>query len=285
MQKRTKVFMIILLSVLLIASICITGFSHLTNINQASFFSTLFDNGKTVEGNKNVTTETREVTGPFNSITSTSSCDVYISYAEQPSIKITGESNIIKFFETIIKDNTLTISNKGGTNIMSHYPVKVHVILPLIKNIKSHGSSDTYLTNVKYDANTNISLSGSGDIKGDNIVCDNFTVNASGSGDFNIKSIKCNQLEYKESGSGDLELDYVDCQNLNSILLGSGDITFGKGTCNQAVFSTQGSGDINASHLSYTSCKAATMGSGDIVISKSGSVEKTENGVGKIIIK
>ena len=109
-----------------------------------------------------------------------------------------------------------------------------------------------------------LTLTGSGDMLFNDVICDNYSAKLTGSGDLDIKKIVAQTAVLSVLGSGDLEvsqynvrktkaslrgsgdLDLVchDCGVLNAELTGSGDISL-KGSVQNVVKNVRGSGDIS----------------------------------------
>ena len=93
------------------------------------------DNFKTVDGNKNVTTQTRTVTGEYNAIAASRGLEVIIEAANEKSITIEADENLHSHIQTTVENGVLEIT--ADVNIGNAASKKVIVKLPEIGAIES----------------------------------------------------------------------------------------------------------------------------------------------------
>jgi hypothetical protein len=197
------------------------------------------DQWKRVEGNYEVTTETR-LAGSFHRVFNEGDFEVYIIQDSLDEILVEAESNLIPLIRTHIDGTALVIDTKD--NLQNHYPMKVYV-------------HTTELDEVK--------LSGSGLMHAEDIITGNMDISISGSGDI-FFSGSAQSVTTSISGSGKIDLGLA-CTELNADISGSGDMEV-VGSANNGDFHISGSGSINAYGFSLKDCQATISGSGSIYV-------------------
>tara|TARA_B100000809_G_C15098044_1_gene515789 strand:+ start:324 stop:1046 length:723 start_codon:yes stop_codon:yes gene_type:complete len=197
--------------------------------------------GKKIKGNGNTTTVTR-TTSDYDTVDCAGSFDYLLVAGTEGRITIEGESNLLKYIITEVKDGTLIIKTEQGKNLNTSRNKTIKITIPF-RDIEA------------------VSLSGSGDLwNEDQINSNNFEATLSGSGDV-ILNIQSKNTSGSISGSGDLTINGAT-QNLSAHVAGSGDFHgFGLKSKNTDV-SVIGSGDAEV--VCSGELKARVTGSGDI---------------------
>lgn len=192
-----------------------------------------------VRGSGNVINKTRSV-GNFETIAVSGSFDVFLVKGEEGKIDIKIEDNLLNYLITEVDNGKLKIKWKKGVSIRSN--------------------RTTQLT-VYYKGIDAVSMSGSGDIVGKDLIKSNdFSVAVAGSGDIELH-VEANIIKASISGSGDIELK-GSSKEFTSSISGSGDIGAYNLSSEKAIVKISGSGGMN---LTVTSeLKARISGSGDI---------------------
>ncbi len=85
----------------------------------------LAQNSTRVEGNGNITTETRAL-GNVTSLDISFYAKVIVTFGEEPKIKVTADENIIGNVLTEVKGNQLTIDQKGWVESDTRIVIEVH---------------------------------------------------------------------------------------------------------------------------------------------------------------
>ena len=102
--------------------------------------SCMMDGISRVTGNKNVTTENRKVNDHFTEIHASTGIDVFITQADEESIRVESDENLQEFIITEISDGVLKIYSKR--NIWRAKSKKVYVNVTEINTIKATSGSD-----------------------------------------------------------------------------------------------------------------------------------------------
>ncbi len=212
---------------------------------------------KKIKGNGNVTTETR-TTGDYNGIKCAGSMDFILVSGNEGEIKLEGESNLLKYVVTEIKNGNLIVKLKKGINISSSKGIKITIPFKDIDNVSLAGSGDLISKNQIVTNKLNVSLAGSGDVSLD-IKTDSVKGAIAGSGDMTLRG-NTDNLEAKIAGSGDFHGFNLQADNTEVSIAGSG----------------------NAQVVSNKNLKARVAGSGDITYRGNPKVDKKVAGSGDI---
>nr|WP_299342555.1 head GIN domain-containing protein [Allomuricauda sp.] len=198
--------------------------------------------GKRIKGNGNVVTIERSV-GEYDAIALAGWFDVEIVGGKEGEITLEGESNLLEYIKTEVKDGKLVIKAEKGVNLRpSNWGKGINVTVPI--------------ESVDY-----VGLSGSGDVVGrTTIKTDEFETRISGSGDI-VLSVEANSVEATMSGSGDISLE---------------------GKTTDLDVQVSGSGDIKAYGLDAEFVTATVSGSADIKVTANQSIQARVSGSGDI---
>lgn len=198
--------------------------------------------GKRIKGNGDVVTIERSV-GDYDEVAMAGWFDVELVSGTEGEITLKGESNLLEYIKTEVKNGKLVIKKEKGVNLRpSNWKSGIHVIVP-VESIHA------------------VSLSGSGDLVGQTM-------------------IKADHFSASMSGSGDVTL-MVEAQELEATLSGSGDINL-SGSATDFTVSVSGSGDIKAYDLEADFVNATVSGSADIKVTAHESIDARVSGSGDI---
>lgn len=201
--------------------------------------------GKKVKGNGNTVTIDRS-TGDYEAIAVSGWFDVDLVEGEEGKLTIEGESNLLEYIVTEVKNGKLVLKTEKGVNLKpSNWNSGIRITVP-VEQVSS------------------IALSGSGDIVGK-------------------KTIKTDRLSTAMSGSGDITID-VEASSVDASMSGSGDITF-SGRTSDFDATISGSGDIKAFELEADNVNATVSGSADIKVTANKMLKARVSGSGDITYK
>lgn len=208
--------------------------------------------GKRVKGNGNVITTERSV-GEYDAVALSGWFDVDLVEGREGNLTLEGESNLLDYIKTEVKDGKLVIKTKKGVNLKpSSWKDGIRITVP-VESIDA------------------LVLSGSGDIVGKKTIKTNsFRTVMSGSGDITV-DVEANSVEAKMSGSGDINLSGT-AENFEATISGSGDIKAYDLSADNVDATVSGSADIKVT--ANKMLKARVSGSGDI--SYRGNPEKVD---------
>jgi hypothetical protein len=202
-------------------------------------FTGCYNHWHRIEGNYDVTTETRQV-GSFHQVFNEGEFDVYIIQDGLDEVLIEAESNLIPLIRTRIEGSALVIDTQD--NLQNNYPMKVYVHTNEIDEVR---------------------LSGSGLMHAEDIVTGDLEISLSGSGDIFFNGT-AQDVQCSISGSGTIDLG-LTCNALNADISGSGEMEV-VGTGNNGDFNISGSGSIRAYDFILQECYATISGSGSMYV-------------------
>jgi len=158
--------------------------------------------GKKIKGNGNMTTVTR-TTSDYDAVNCAGSFDYILVTGTEGDIKIEGESNLLEYIITEVKNGKLTIKTENGKNLNPSNNKTIKITIPFkdIEAVSLSGSGDLWNEDVINSNNFEASLSGSGDVIL-NVQSQNTTGSIAGSGDLTIRGTT-RDLTAKVTGSGD----------------------------------------------------------------------------------
>jgi len=238
----------------LLKSITVITFLLCTTLASAQWWG----NGKKVKGNGDVTTVTRS-TSNYDGVKLSGSMDIMLVEGKEGNISIKGESNLLEYVETEVKNNYLTIRIEKGINIRTTRPLVVTVPYESLDVVALAGSGDINNSGTLSSDDLKVSIAGSGDIQL-KIDAEDLESSIAGSGDIELKG-KADNLTLKIAGSGDFDGDNLNSTNVSVKISGSGTANV---VCNGDLKArVAGSGDVNYKG-NPTSKDTKVMGSGSI---------------------
>lgn len=198
--------------------------------------------GKKIKGNGNTVTIDRSV-GEYDAVALSGWFDVDLVDGKEGEITLEGESNLLEYIKTEVKDGKLVIKVEKGVNL------------------KPSSWDDGIRITVPVETISSLALSGSGDIVGKKTIkSDRFRTAMSGSGDITI-SVEADMVDASMSGSGDIELS-GRTRDFEATISGSGDIKAYDLEADNVDATVSGSADIKVT--ANKMLKARVSGSGDI---------------------
>jgi hypothetical protein len=159
--------------------------------------------------------------------------------AEQTSVEITADDNLLADISTDVRGSTLYIETTR--NLSPRGRLLVRVSSPQISSIRSSGASDISAANISSDKLT-IETSGAGSVKASvqtsllkletsgagnvalNGSAETFIVETSGAADVKARNLNVKKARLEVSGAGEVELNVSD--ELDVSVSGAGDIRY-----------------------------------------------------------
>ncbi len=198
--------------------------------------------GKRIKGDGNIVTIERSV-GDYDGVALAGWFDVDLVEGREGELTLEGESNLLEYVQTEVKNGNLVIKVERGVNLRpSSWGKGIRITVPV-------------------ESISEVSLSGSGDIVGKT-------------------RIESNNFSTRIAGSGDISL-MVEAERVEAALSGSGDINLSGRTMDFDV-QVSGSGDIKAYDLEAEHVTAAVSGSADIKVTANQSIDARVSGSGDI---
>lgn len=177
----------------------------------------------------------------FTGIKVKGSSNVFLQYGPTQFVEVLGQANILDELETVVDDDVWTI--EFDRCIRRHETVEVYITLPFLTSVSLTGSGDVYGENTFVSEQTlELDLTGSGsiDLAVDNLQvigettgsgnitlegsCDEFDFTTTGSGEFRTFGLVSLRGKVKSTGSGSSQV-HVE-EDLEVKLTGSGDVYY-----------------------------------------------------------
>lgn len=175
-----------------------------------------------VSGSGPVTTEDRSVSN-FTKVSSSGSTNVHIVKGANFSVQVKGYSNLLPYFETKLRNNTLEVGYRNGTNVRNDN-LEVFVTMPVFEGAAVSGSADVDVKG-NFTANRmDVSISGSGNISLQSGNTQTLDADISGSGGIAAFGVTADKADISISGSGTAEVKAVT--HLKANISGSGNIYY-----------------------------------------------------------
>ena len=204
-------------------------------------------NGEVVVGNGVEVTKTIDVQ-PVTAIVVAGSMDVVYMQGPQ-SVVLTADENLAELYTVEEIDGVLHISMKSGYSVFPKVKTFVAVSSETLSKIKVSGSGDCDIKGtLRTDGDFVFSVSGSGDLEADAIVCNSFDGHINGSGDIEVDALTADSVNLTINGSGDIKLGCKDAGDINARINGSGDIVL-SGKARSLNSKVNGAGDISTGGL------------------------------------
>ena len=218
---------------------------------------------------KNYVTQKVKV-GSFDGISTSTSIDVvYTQTSGRPDVEIYAPDNLMEYVKVETVKGMLNISFQSeeegkGLRIKGRHDTKVYVSAPTVHTLMASSSGNIILKNgLQYSGKVTTKASSSGDIKGENVICESLDIKASSSGDIELKKVECTSLRTEASSSGDVSIKNLKAETVSAEASSSGDVSL-TGTCHSAKLEASSAGDIEADKLKTDNLIAKASSAGDI---------------------
>jgi hypothetical protein len=209
-----------------------------------------------VAGKGPVKTEARTVDA-FHAIEVEFSGDVEVTTAEQNSVEVQAQENLMQHIKTEVSNGVLRIY--FDTQIAHTENLVVRVAAPVFDALSLGGSGSINMKNMLKSDKLKLAIGGSGDINADQLEVGALLTEISGSGSIRVGG-KANELKAEVGGSGDIQADKLNSNTCNASVTGSGSIDCGM-VQQQLDAAVTGSGDIRYSGTPKTNVDITGSGS------------------------
>lgn len=196
---------------------------------------------KTIQGDGNVTTSTRNISSVSN-IECSGSYNVQLTQGSPTSVKIEADQNLQDWIVTDVTGDKLRIHSKEDVNLDPSQKIKVYITTDKLERFQLDGDGEAVTTNkftggdhlnlgiagngnIHFDVNTptvSSNISGSGDIYLTGETRDS-KIEIAGSGNYHAEDLKSENVKVKVAGNGDtyvfadstLDVDVAGVGNVN----------------------------------------------------------------------
>jgi hypothetical protein len=212
-----------------------------------------------VHGNGPVKTETRAVSG-FHGVNLDLAGDVEVSVADQYSVEVEAQENLLPILKTEVKDGILRLYFDQSVSFSDN--IKIKVSGPAFDALSLGGSGNIKVMTPLKAEHLKLDVGGSGDIDANQAEATSISCTIAGSGGIEVGG-KATDLNVDIAGSGGFKAKSLSVSNCTVEVSGSGDVVCGE-VAQKLKASVSGSGSVQYS---------GTPGV-ETHISGSGSVEK-----------
>lgn len=175
-----------------------------------------------IKGKGEVISESRNV-GTYHSIELAISATVHFTEADNYSIVVKAQENILHAIVTEVDGDQLIIRQKKGVILGVHDAITVYISAPAVNRLAVSGSGDIYAGNTWKPVQGSGNISGSGGLYINELLTDSFTIKISGSGEVKANTGTAQRLNLNISGSGTIDLRNVQANEVTTTTSGSGD--------------------------------------------------------------
>lgn len=194
---------------------------------------------QTVSGSGNVISEEREVAS-FSGISLDSFGDLILTQAEEQSVLIEAEDNVLPYITTQVRNGVLEIGTQDNVSIHTNKSARYIISTPNIEDLI---------------------ITGSGTISAESINGDNLSLEIDGSGEIFLGAVDANQVNSHIAGSGDIKIEGTTTTQKITID-GSGNYKAFNLTAEATVVNITGSGEVEVWTTELLSVEID--GSGDV---------------------
>ncbi|MBL7814440.1 MAG: DUF2807 domain-containing protein [Saprospiraceae bacterium] len=192
-----------------------------------------------ISGSGRIGSESRVLSNTnFTEIRVEGSMDVLVKQGDSVKIVAKDFENLLPYLETRVVGNALVVSYRDNTWVRNTAG-EVTVTMPRLTNVELSGSGNIGTVGSFNFNDIGMNISGSGNFSFIG-TAKNMNAKVSGSGDIRAYDLVCDVANVKISGSGNMQLNIV--RQLDATISGSGDIIY-KGTPSVSS-SVSGSGKI-----------------------------------------
>ena len=221
--------------------------------------------------------EKQVAVAPFDKVSHTSSFTV--SYAQGPkhTCTIIASPKDMKKLKAEVKDKQLNIYvenkekvvNLNGLTFLNaglSGDVVVKITSPELTKVSCTGSGDFVATTDIKSEDLEFSISGSGNVKLQNVTAGKLHLSTAGSGNVKLQNVTAGKLHLSTAGAANMDIQQAHTEDLNVEVAGSGGMNLNNvvSTCKKACLSVVGSGDINTAFSNCQELECGIAGSGRI---------------------
>jgi Putative auto-transporter adhesin, head GIN domain len=178
---------------------------------------------RVLRGSGNVITQDRTVDAFSGVSLSAIPGIVYVEQADQASIQVVADDNLVNLVQTAVVDGTLFVKlDSGGKIVLPTKPVAVQVGGPRIQHLHVEGKGKMEVRAIKADE-FSIYVNGIGDIKGGSITARKVRIEFNGIGNC-VLSGSSEEQDVIVNGIGKYNGAELDTQKTHVVVSGIGDI-------------------------------------------------------------
>lgn len=198
-----------------------------------------------IQGNGQVTTEARDVSG-FTSVVLTNSASLTIQQGTDFALEIEAESNLLDYLENEVNNDTLTLKSREGAWLRPTKAMHYTLTVPRLSSVRTNASGSITILGAWDEAD--------------------FSIESNASGSISLESLNSETVEIQSNASGAVTINSLDATTLNLWLTASGSVNILAGTVQQQTVQINASGAYLAANLSSEVATVSITGSGSAEI-------------------
>jgi len=141
----------------------------------------------------------------------------------QPGIQFKSYGNILKHIKTKVENSTLRIyTDLDETWTLNEDDITAEITMPAINSLSLSASPDAEVSGNLTGSDFKVDISGSSDVKIDNLNVDNFSVVVNGAGDIEVKGGAVKHADYEINGAGTLKAFPLQADETSANISGAG---------------------------------------------------------------
>ncbi len=174
-----------------------------------------------IDGNRNVTTETRKVNGDFSRVKVSNGLDLYITQGDRVKITVEADENLQDIIITEVKGDMLRIYTER--NIWRAKSRKVYLTITDIEELRATSGSDVVSQNVLRLKDVDISTSSGADLRVE-LDADNVTSSSSSGSDLRLSG-KSNSHNAEASSGSSIKAYGLESKDVTARVSSGADIS------------------------------------------------------------
>ncbi len=172
-----------------------------------------------VRGNGKIVSKTIDVAN-FGMINASNAFDIEVTFTKEERVEIVTDSNLLKFINIKVKDNTLYISSKRNLNPTKELLIKIS--MPELYSVNLSGANNLTATGINTNVLTlNISGAAEAKLTGE---ADLFKVELSGAADLDAENLNTKTTKIELSGAANAIVFVTNA--LYADVSGAADLTY-----------------------------------------------------------
>jgi hypothetical protein len=176
--------------------------------------------GKKINGNGNIKTEERPVSG-FKNVEVGGVMNVMVSQGETRPVRIEGDENLLQYIEVLQEGDKIVVRERSGFDLRPTNSINIYVTSPVYHHIEVSGAGNiTGQNKITNPDNLFLEASGSGDIKME-LDAPEVKAEISGAGSINLKG-ETRTTDIELSGAGNAHCFDLLSENTTVDISGAG---------------------------------------------------------------
>ncbi len=178
-----------------------------------------FNNGE--NGNGNVVTQERDVSGDFTEVKGSSGMDVYLTQGSENKIVVEADENLLQYIKTDISNGKLHVTT--SSSIGRSKARKVYVTFKELNTIEASSGADVYGNSVIKSQNLSLKSSSGADLKVE-VFSQELVIKASSGSDVEVSG-KASSLRADASSGSEIDAKELLVINCNAEASSGAEIT------------------------------------------------------------